>query len=231
MQNFAPAGFSLPQLGQRGVSAAPQDVQKPRALRVLCGARGTFRDAAIVPQRYGGVRYSGARPRPPARRLSSSESVPRPACSLLALVAALTIAACGGDSGGDEDPQEVLEATFSNDEEIDSGVLDVSFDLTAEGGEDAGHRRGQPRRALRERRRQGRSQVRHHRGDRSESELAGLLRQRGRRSPPATRRSSTSRTPTTRCRPSCSRQFTELIFKRRRKRTGGRRELPVLAWR
>ena len=56
---------------------------------------------------------------------------------LLALVAALTIAACG-DSGGDEDPQEVLEATFSNDEEISSGVLDVSFDLTAEGGEDPG---------------------------------------------------------------------------------------------
>jgi hypothetical protein len=28
MQNFAPAGFSVPQLGQRGESSAPQDMQK-----------------------------------------------------------------------------------------------------------------------------------------------------------------------------------------------------------
>ena len=58
----------------------------------------------------------------------------------LALVAAFTIAACGGDDGGDEDPQEVLDATFSSDNEtqIDSGVFDVSFDLTTEGGDDEG---------------------------------------------------------------------------------------------
>lgn len=58
----------------------------------------------------------------------------------LALAAAFTIAACGGDDGGDEDPQEVLDATFSGDNEaqIDSGVFDVSFDLTTEGGDDEG---------------------------------------------------------------------------------------------
>jgi hypothetical protein len=56
----------------------------------------------------------------------------------IALVAALAISACGGDSGGDEDPQEVLDATFDNQETIDSGTFDLSFDVTAEGGSDAG---------------------------------------------------------------------------------------------
>jgi hypothetical protein len=59
----------------------------------------------------------------------------------LALVAAMTVAACG-DDGGDEDPQEVLDATFNNEGEISSGVLDVSFNLTSEGGEDAGTAEG-----------------------------------------------------------------------------------------
>jgi hypothetical protein len=57
----------------------------------------------------------------------------------LALVAALTVAACGGDDGGDEDPQELLDATFNNEEQIDSGVFDVSFDLAVEGGDDEGN--------------------------------------------------------------------------------------------
>ena len=56
----------------------------------------------------------------------------------LALAAAFTIAACGGDGGGDEDPQEVLDATFNNEAQIDSGVFEVSFDLTAEGGDNEG---------------------------------------------------------------------------------------------
>jgi hypothetical protein len=55
----------------------------------------------------------------------------------LALVAAVAIAACG-DDGGDEDPQEVLEATFNNEEQISSGVLDATIKFTAEGGEDEG---------------------------------------------------------------------------------------------
>jgi hypothetical protein len=61
------------------------------------------------------------------------------ALSLL-LTAPIAIAACGGDDGGgDEDPTEVLEATFSADQEpVDSGVFDVSVDLAAEGGDNAG---------------------------------------------------------------------------------------------
>ncbi|MDP9188653.1 MAG: hypothetical protein M3O25_05320 [Actinomycetota bacterium] len=57
----------------------------------------------------------------------------------LALTAALAIAACGGDDGGgDEDATEVLQATFSNQETVDSGVFAFSIDLTSEGGEDPG---------------------------------------------------------------------------------------------
>lgn len=52
--------------------------------------------------------------------------------------AALGIAACGGDEGGDEDPQELLEATFSNQQEVTSGRFDLSLDVTAEGGDDEG---------------------------------------------------------------------------------------------
>ena len=55
-------------------------------------------------------------------------------------IAVLGIASCGGDDGGggDEDPQELLEATFSNQESFDSGVFDLSLDVTTEGGEDEG---------------------------------------------------------------------------------------------
>jgi hypothetical protein len=54
----------------------------------------------------------------------------------LALTAALLIAACGG--GNDEDPEEVLGATFNNDAKVESGVFDVSLNVEAEGGDDAG---------------------------------------------------------------------------------------------
>ena len=57
---------------------------------------------------------------------------------LLALFAATILVACGGDDGGEEDPQEVLDATFDSDQAVDSGVLDISFDVTAEGGDDPG---------------------------------------------------------------------------------------------
>lgn len=59
--------------------------------------------------------------------------------SALALTASVAIAACGGDDGGDEDPTEVLEATFSTEQEpVESGVFDVSVDLAAEGGDNDG---------------------------------------------------------------------------------------------
>ena len=47
----------------------------------------------------------------------------------LAATAALALAACGGDDGGDEDPKAVLEATFDNEQSLDSGVIDLGFDL------------------------------------------------------------------------------------------------------
>ena len=62
----------------------------------------------------------------------------------LALLGALTIAACGGDDGGggDENPQTLLDATFSNDEKVTSGVFDLSVDVNSEGGTDAGTFKG-----------------------------------------------------------------------------------------
>jgi hypothetical protein len=56
----------------------------------------------------------------------------------ISVAAVLTIAACGGDSGGDEDPQQVLDATFSNQESVSSGNLDISLTVDAEGGDDPG---------------------------------------------------------------------------------------------
>ncbi|MGI9019524.1 MAG: hypothetical protein ACR2G3_02290 [Solirubrobacterales bacterium] len=56
------------------------------------------------------------------------------AATLLALTAPLAIAACGGDDdggGGDGDPQEVIDATLNNEEQITSGVMDLSVDASA----------------------------------------------------------------------------------------------------
>lgn len=53
------------------------------------------------------------------------------AAALLALSVPAAIAGCGGDSGSDQDPQEVIDATFNNDEQVSSGVLDLSFDVSA----------------------------------------------------------------------------------------------------
>jgi hypothetical protein len=51
-----------------------------------------------------------------------------------ALLGAALVAGCGG-GGGDEDPQEVLDETFSNDQTVTSGVLDLSLSASAEGEE------------------------------------------------------------------------------------------------
>jgi hypothetical protein len=42
-------------------------------------------------------------------------------------------AGCGG--GGDEDPQQVLDETFNNDQSVNSGVFDLSLSASAEGQE------------------------------------------------------------------------------------------------
>jgi hypothetical protein len=56
----------------------------------------------------------------------------------VALGAALAIAACGDGGGNDEDPQRVLEETFSNDETIRSGIFQIDLQLDVEGGDQSG---------------------------------------------------------------------------------------------
>jgi hypothetical protein len=51
-----------------------------------------------------------------------------------ALLGTGLVAGCGG-GGGDEDPQQVLDETFNNDESVNSGVLDLSLSASAEGEE------------------------------------------------------------------------------------------------
>ena len=58
----------------------------------------------------------------------------------LALLAAGLIAACGGDggTGGDEDPQTVLDETFAGGKDITSGVFELILAAVGQaGGEDA----------------------------------------------------------------------------------------------
>jgi hypothetical protein len=52
----------------------------------------------------------------------------------VSLLGAGLIVGCGG-GGGDEDPQEVLDETFSNDETVNSGVIDLTLNASAEGEE------------------------------------------------------------------------------------------------
>ena len=51
----------------------------------------------------------------------------------LALPLPVAIAGCGGDDESSDDPAELLEQAFNNDTVIESGVIDLTFDLTAEG--------------------------------------------------------------------------------------------------
>jgi hypothetical protein len=55
----------------------------------------------------------------------------------LALVAALLIAACG-NGGNDEDPQQVLDQTFSNPTSIRSGTFDLDVRIETSSGESPG---------------------------------------------------------------------------------------------
>ncbi len=60
------------------------------------------------------------------------------AAAAVAVVAIVAIVLIAGGGGGDEDPREVLDATFSGDKQVDSGVFDLSLDVEAEGGENEG---------------------------------------------------------------------------------------------
>jgi hypothetical protein len=55
----------------------------------------------------------------------------------LALAFALLVAACGGGGNG-EDPQQVLQQTFSNPTSIRSGTFDLDFRLETSGGDNPG---------------------------------------------------------------------------------------------
>lgn len=58
----------------------------------------------------------------------------------LAAVLSVGVAACGGDDdgGSDEDPQQVLDATFAPDHSIESGNVDLTLTIDAEGGNQPG---------------------------------------------------------------------------------------------
>ncbi len=52
----------------------------------------------------------------------------------VALGLAVALAACGGGSATNEDPQQVLKETFSNDRSITSGNFDLTLSVNASGG-------------------------------------------------------------------------------------------------
>jgi len=53
----------------------------------------------------------------------------------LALPTTALATGCGGDEGSSDDPQDIIEAAFSNDTKIESGVIDLSFDIAVEGSQ------------------------------------------------------------------------------------------------
>src|SRR5919198_2563165 len=74
----------------------------------------------------------------PRHRRSAVTRIRLLSLAAVSILGAGLVAGCGGDDGGDEDPQQVIDETFSNDQEVNSGVIDLSLSGSAE-GEDAGN--------------------------------------------------------------------------------------------
>ncbi len=55
--------------------------------------------------------------------------------SLLVLIAPVVLVACGGDDSADVDPATVLRETFSNDEDVSSGTINLTLGGSVEGDE------------------------------------------------------------------------------------------------
>jgi hypothetical protein len=53
------------------------------------------------------------------------------AAALVAVSVPALVAGCGGDDSSGENPQDVIEATFNNEEQITSGVLDLTLEASA----------------------------------------------------------------------------------------------------
>ncbi|CAN5253503.1 hypothetical protein BH24ACT23_BH24ACT23_10780 [soil metagenome] len=69
-----------------------------------------------------------------AERIKHLNSTKRLAVALAVALAVPAVAiGCGGDDDTGEDPQALLEAAFNNDTTIESGVIDISGEFSAEG--------------------------------------------------------------------------------------------------
>jgi hypothetical protein len=140
MQNFAPAGFSAPQLGQVGSSSVPHEMQNrarsgfsaPQLGQDLPSISGEDRPHGLD-LTLRGLRYPAA---PPGRRTALTR-IRALIVFALALTSALLLAACGGGGAG-EDPQQVIHETFSNPTSIRSGTLDLDVKIETSGGQSPG---------------------------------------------------------------------------------------------
>src|SRR4051812_39675878 len=150
MQNLAPAGFSAPQLGHRGVRSVPHDMQKRARSgfsaahlgQVLPSIKMRIRPSTGAPAKDlalpCGALFTRGCSAGATRLMPKEISIYARGALSLVLVAALLLAACGGGGVNDEDPQQVLTQTFSNPTPIKSGNFDLDFKIEANGGDSPG---------------------------------------------------------------------------------------------
>ena len=111
-------------------------------MQAACPPTGLLRGHQWPWKPFRGVRYSAPSQRPrstrPAEQATSisqgeihlSHRI-QAAIVALILVLAAGLAGCGGDSGTSEDPDQILDETFNNPDQIDSGVLDLTLSGSA----------------------------------------------------------------------------------------------------